>query len=80
MAKQKRNDCIEFGKAVQIRMIELEMTQKELAQLIGTCPQYVYFITSGKKPGLKHREKIRSVLGMPSVRESISKNIESNNR
>ena len=64
MKKPKVSEHKDFGKSVGKRLIELEMSQKELANLIGVNPKYVSLIIKGNVPGLKHRNKIRSVLGM----------------
>ena len=69
MAMLKRDDCKIFGKTVRLKLVELEMTQTELANLTGIHPRYISIIINGKRPGLKHREKIRAVLGMPSVKK-----------
>lgn len=67
-----KKECKAFGLAVKHKLLEVEMTQKELSEITGINLQYIYFITNGIRPGIKHREKIRAVLGMPSVKESIN--------
>lgn len=71
MAMYKRKDSKHFGKVIKERMIELEITQKELAELIKVHPQYISLIVNGKRSGLKYREKIRAVLGIPSIKNTV---------
>lgn len=72
MAERKRADCEEFGRAVKKRLYELEMTQTELASLLGVSLANIHAILSGKRSGLKYREQIRATIGMPSVRQGLS--------
>jgi len=54
-----------YGKQIKMRLLEMDMTQKELAELIGLEQRRVSDILRGVFPGLKHRAKIADVLEMP---------------
>ena len=69
-SKNFRDD---FPQQAKARLYEMEMTQKELAKIIGIRPGYLYVILQGRRKGFKHREKIRNALGMPSVRTQAEK-------
>ena len=69
-----------FPEQVKTCLTKMELTQKELAEIIGITPEYLYGILQGRRKGLKHREKIRAVLGIPSVKESITKYLEMSDR
>lgn len=53
-----------FGKAVKLRLVELEMKQEELAALVGTSPQYINHIMYGERTGEKYLDKIRQILDL----------------
>ena len=36
-----RRKLTPFGKEMKLRLVELEMKQDELAELVGTSPQYI---------------------------------------
>jgi transcriptional regulator with XRE-family HTH domain len=71
MAIYNKNGVRTFGDAVQERLSEVEMTQRELARLTGINEGYLSRILGGFRPGFKYREKIRRVLGMSSPREML---------
>ncbi len=48
----------DFGRDVKKRLIELGMTQRELAEKIGTSSQYLNAILNGRKTGEKYVPKI----------------------
>lgn len=54
------------GKKIKIRLIELGMSQTELAQEIGASRHYINHIISGYRPGDKYKEAIERVLGIKS--------------
>lgn len=60
MAKKKQ--LTSLGKEIKIRLIEKNMTQVELAELIGTTKQYLNKIISGERNGNKYISKISQVL------------------
>lgn len=51
-----------YGKKIKTRLIELEMTQKELAQIVGIDVTYISKIISGVKGGWKYRQRINEIL------------------
>jgi len=60
--KVKKRKLTEFGKLVNDRLAELNMTQKELSQLIGTSEPYLSMILRGARSGKKYKEKIKKIL------------------
>lgn len=66
--KTKQMRLTSFGAAVRKRLIDLDMTQVELAALIGCDKQYLYKILCGKRSGKrKYIEKISKVLDIEIV-------------
>lgn len=53
-----------FGKAVKIKLIELDMTQVELADLLGIKKQYLTRILNGDRSGKKYLPDILRILGI----------------
>lgn len=53
-----------FGKMVKHRLIELEMTQVELADQVGTSKQYLGKILYGARSGEMYVGHIKQVLGI----------------
>lgn len=51
-----------YGSGIKIRLIELGMTQKELANIVGIDAKHLSKIVTGKKKGWKYRDKIDDVL------------------
>ncbi len=51
-----------FGRKVKKRLIDKNMTQAELAALLGCSRQYVSKILYGIKSGSKYREEIARIL------------------
>lgn len=56
-----------FGKKVKKRLIDLNMTQAELAAMLGTTRQYLNKILVGTRSGEKYREEIKRILKMDSA-------------
>lgn len=54
-------------KRIRKRLIDLEMTQRELANKVGIRESYLGDVLSGRKPGTKYAEKIYEVLGLKRV-------------
>lgn len=52
----------EFGKIIKKRLIELDMSQAELADLLGVSRQNLCRMLKGKRPGYKYRNKMLEVL------------------
>ena len=49
-------------KIVKKRLIELEMTQVQLANILGTSPQELCRMLKGKRPGYKYRKQMLKIL------------------
>ena len=54
--------CTDLGRQIKKRLIEREMTIKELADVLGTTPQYLSKIIHGDRSGVKYTERIRQIL------------------
>lgn len=52
----------DFGKKVKIRLIEMNMTQVELADYLKISKQYLHRILSGDRSGTKYINKIKKLL------------------
>ena len=63
MAKTKRQ-ITPMGKEIKRRLVELEMSQEELATSVGCSPQYIKHIIYGERSGEKYLEQIFLILGM----------------
>lgn len=61
MAGQKAG-LTPFGKKVRKRLIDMNMTQVELAAMLGIKKQYVYKILYGERSGRKYMDKIAEIL------------------
>ena len=53
-----------FAKEVKKALIECEMTQVELADMLGIKKQYLWKILSGERAGTKYMDDIRKILGL----------------
>lgn len=53
-----------FGREVKKRLVELNMTQRELAKTIGANENYLTDILRGRRSGKKYREAISRVLDL----------------
>ena len=51
-----------MGKKISKRLIDLGMTQRELANRIGSTPQYLQKILHGERSGKKYLASIEEVL------------------
>ena len=63
MAKTKRQ-ITPMGKEIKRRLVELEMSQEELATSVVCSPQYINHIIYGERSGEKYLEQIFLILGM----------------
>lgn len=57
-----KKDLTPFGKKVRKRLIDRNMTQKELADQIGCRKQYLWRILTGERSGRKYLEEIARIL------------------
>lgn len=53
-----------FGKQVKKRLIDKNMTATQLADALGTTPQYLNKILHGERSGEKYIEAIKIILDM----------------
>lgn len=51
-----------FGVEVKKKLIELNMTQRELAGLLGANENYLTDILKGRRSGKKYKSKIMEIL------------------
>lgn len=56
-----------FGMEVRKKLIELDMTQRELAEAVGATEKYIWHITHGRRKGTKYLPKIVQILNMKEV-------------
>ncbi|MGF7183983.1 transcriptional regulator with XRE-family HTH domain [Desulfitispora alkaliphila] len=54
----KKKEFSSFGEIVNSKLIELNMTQKKLAEIIGTSEAYLSMILRGERSGKKYMEEI----------------------
>ncbi|WP_427340863.1 helix-turn-helix domain-containing protein [Caloranaerobacter sp. DY30410] len=67
----KRRELTLFGVKVKKRLIELDMTQKELAKDIGVHPAYLTDILRGNRSGRKYKKAIIKRLNLDEESESL---------
>lgn len=56
------NRYSEFGKQIKKKLIERNMTAKQLANELGTTPQYLNKIIHGERSGKKYIDAIKCIL------------------
>lgn len=56
-----------FGQEVKKRLIEKNMTQVELADLMGCNKQYLHKILTGERSGKKYIEIISKILDIETI-------------
>lgn len=59
---KKDRNLTTFGVEVKKKLIEMRMTQKQLAQQIGTSDVYLNLILHGERSGNKYNCKIIKIL------------------
>ena len=64
MKMSSKRELTSYGKQVKHRLIELNMTQVELAEQVGTSKQYLGKILFGERAGTMYIEKIDQVLNI----------------
>lgn len=60
--KQRKDRLTAFGREVRKKLIDRDMTQVELAGLIGCNKQYLYSILIGERSGKKYMDEISKIL------------------
>ncbi len=53
-----------FGRQVKKELIDRNMTARQLAEMLGTTPQYLNKILHGERSGEKYIETIKKILEM----------------
>jgi DNA-binding XRE family transcriptional regulator len=64
---QNSNSSLFFGMEVKKRLVELNMTQRELAKKIGVNENYLTDTLRGRRSGKKYQAAIKFVLGISSI-------------
>ena len=62
-ASNKRNYS-NLGKQIKKKLIDNDMTAAQLADALGTTPQYLNKILHGERSGEKYIEKIKQLLNI----------------
>ncbi|WP_032122020.1 helix-turn-helix domain-containing protein [Clostridium amazonitimonense] len=71
--KQNQRKLTEFGVVVKKRLIEVDMTQVQLAEEVGTSNKYLNLILYGERSGKKYIDNIINTLGIdPEVLKEIA--------
>lgn len=63
-ASKKKQEYSELGKLIKKKLIDKNMTAKELADALGTTPQYLNSILHGVRSGEKYIQAIKEILDM----------------
>ncbi len=63
----KQTKLTPFGKEVRKKLIDKDMTQVELALLLGCNKQYLQKILTGERSGKKYIDEIMKILGIEKV-------------
>lgn len=58
----RKRELTQYGKQIKHKLIENNMTQVELAEIVGTSKQYLGKILYGERAGTMYLEKIDQVL------------------
>lgn len=58
----RKRELTAYGKEVKHKLIEMNMTQVELAEQVGTSKQYLGKILFGERAGTMYLEKIDQIL------------------
>ena len=61
---KRQSTLTPYGKEVKCRLIELNMTQRELAEMVGTSKQYMGKILHGSRSGAKYVGEMNRILGI----------------
>lgn len=62
-----------FGKRVKKQLIELEMTQRDLAKKVGVHENYLTDILNGRRSGEKYKEKIQKIIKIKNDQEDLKR-------
>lgn len=64
---KRRAGLTPFGRKVKKRLIDKNMTQVELAALLGCDKQYLHKILTGQRSGRKYRDEIMRILELDTA-------------
>ena len=64
MRTSKNNKYSKIGKKIKKRLIDKDMTAKELADALNISPQYLNKILHGERTGKKYIQAIAEILEM----------------
>lgn len=64
----KKRKLTVFGQSVKNKLFELNMTQKSLAEKLGTSEVYLSMILYGERSGAKYKNKIMNILSIDEDR------------
>lgn len=64
MKKNKNSNLSAFGKLVVKALVDQDMTRTQLADIIGTSPQYLNYILHGVRSGEKYLPAIITALAL----------------
>lgn len=62
--RRRKRSYSEMGKRIKKGMIDKGITATELADMLGTRPQYINKIIHGDRSGRKYMDEIRRILGI----------------
>ncbi len=61
-ASRNKTEYSSLGKLIKKKLIDRNMTAKELADALGTTPQYLNKILHGERSGEKYIQSIKEIL------------------
>lgn len=59
-----QNKLTPLGKKIKKRLVDLDMTQRDLAAMIGVHEVYLTRILKGQRTGAKYKKQIAEILGI----------------
>lgn len=74
MTRLRKRNLTPFGRLVNEQLVKLNMTQKKLAEKVGTSEVYLSMILRGERSGQKYLDKIMKVLDIN--KNDITRNIK----
>lgn len=64
MRESNKRNYSKLGKQIKKKLIDNDMTAAQLADALGTTPQYLNKILHGERSGEKYIEKIKQLLNI----------------
>ena len=64
MTKIEQKEAVRFGKKVKKKLIDMNMSQADLARQLNMSRFYLWRILNGDRSGKTYRDRIISVLGI----------------